>query len=113
LCDRVAIVDHGKIIALGSPRELIQRLGGDHVVELEVNDPARIAIEDLEKLPSVSGSYREGDLLSLAVKEVHLAIPALMAYLGERGSELEHLSTRHASLEDVFVSLTGRHLRDG
>jgi len=113
LCDRVAIVDHGKIIALGSPRELIQRLGGDHVVELEVSDAPRIPIEDLEKLPSVRRSYREGDLLGLAVKEVHLAIPALMAYLGERGSELEHLSTRHASLEDVFVSLTGRHLRDG
>ncbi len=113
LCDRVAIVDHGKIIALGSPRELIQRLGGDHVVELEVDDPARIAIEDIQKLPSVSGSHSEGDLLSLAVKEVHLAIPALMAYLGRQGSGLEHLSTRHASLEDVFVSLTGRHLRDG
>ena len=51
LCDRVAIVDHGKIIALGSPRELIQRLGGDHVVELEVSDPSRIAIEDLGEAP--------------------------------------------------------------
>ena len=113
LCDRVAIVDHGKVIALGSPRELIQRLGGDHVIELEVDDPSRVAVEDLEKLPSVSGSHREGDLLSLAVKEAHVAIPALMAYLGKRGYGLEHLSTRHASLEDVFVSLTGRHLRDG
>jgi ABC-2 type transport system ATP-binding protein len=113
LCDRVAIVDHGKVIALGSPRELIERLGGDHVVELEVKDPGRIAVEDLEKLPSVSGIHREGELLSLAVKEAHVAVPALMAYLAGRGSELEHLSTRHASLEDVFVSLTGRHLRDG
>jgi ABC-2 type transport system ATP-binding protein len=109
----VAIVDHGKVIALNSPRDLIQRLGGDHVVELEVREPARIALDDLEKLPSVSGIHREGDLLSLAVKEAHVAVPALMAYLAGRGSELEHLSTRHASLEDVFVSLTGRHLRDG
>jgi ABC-2 type transport system ATP-binding protein len=113
LCDRVAIVDHGKVIALGSPRELIQRLGGNQVVELEVRDPSRVSVEDLQKLPSVNGTHQEGDLLSLAVKEVHLAIPALMGYLDERGSELEHLSTRHASLEDVFVSLTGRHLRDG
>jgi ABC-2 type transport system ATP-binding protein len=112
LCDRVAIVDQGKIIALGSPRELIQQLGGDHVVELEVDDPVRISVEDLEKLPSVSGSHREGDVLTLAVKEVHLALPALLAYLNDRGSRLEHLSTRHASLEDVFVSLTGRKLRD-
>jgi ABC-2 type transport system ATP-binding protein len=65
-------------------------------------------VEDLEKLPSVSRSYREGDVLGLAVKEVHLAIPALMAFLAQRGTELEHLSTRHASLEDVFVSLTGK-----
>jgi ABC-2 type transport system ATP-binding protein len=113
LCDRVAIVDQGKIIALGSPRELIQRLGGDHVVELEVDDPSRIAVEDLESLPSVTGSHREGDVLSLAVREVHLALPALLAYLNDRGARLDHLSTRHASLEDVFVSLTGRHLRDG
>jgi ABC-2 type transport system ATP-binding protein len=113
LCDRVAIVDQGKIIALDSPRGLIQRLGGDHVVELEVDDPARIPLDELRTLPSVSGAHRDGDLVSLAVKEVHLALPALMEYLESRGAKLEHLGTRHASLEDVFVSLTGRHLRDG
>ncbi len=113
LCDRVAIVDQGKIIALDSPRGLIQRLGGDHVVEVEVDDPGRIVLEELRALPSVSGAHRDGDLVSLGVREVHLAIPALMEYLESHGSKLEHLATRHASLEDVFVSLTGRHLRDG
>jgi ABC-2 type transport system ATP-binding protein len=112
LCDRVAIVDHGKVIALGSPKELIERLGGDHVVDLEVDDPQRLLEDDLRRLPSVSGSHRDGAAVSLAVKEVHLALPALLEYLRSRGAELEHLSTRHASLEDVFVSMTGRHLRD-
>jgi ABC-2 type transport system ATP-binding protein len=112
LCDRVAIVDHGKVIALGTPRELILELGGDHVVELEVGDTALLEFGDLEKLPSVSACHREGNGVTLAVKEVHLAVPALMEHLRARGAGLEHLSTRHASLEDVFVSLTGRHLRD-
>jgi ABC-2 type transport system ATP-binding protein len=113
LCDRVAIVDHGKIIALDSPRGLIQQLGGDHVVELEVDDEARVSLDELQALPSVSGAHRDGELVSLAVKEVHLAIPALMEYLESHGAKLEHLGTRHASLEDVFVSLTGRRLRNG
>jgi ABC-2 type transport system ATP-binding protein len=112
LCDRVAIVDHGKVIALGSPRELIERLGGDHVVDVEVSEPERLLEDDLKTLPSVSGAHRDGGVLSLAVKEVHLALPALLEHLRSRGVELEHLSTRHASLEDVFVSMTGRHLRD-
>jgi ABC-2 type transport system ATP-binding protein len=112
LCDRVAIVDHGKVIALGSPRDLIEQLGGDEVVELEVSDPEKLVPKELETLPSVSGSHREGDVVSLAVKEVHLVLPALLDHLAKRGAALEHLSTRHASLEDVFVSLTGRHLRD-
>jgi ABC-2 type transport system ATP-binding protein len=112
LCDRVAIVDHGKVIALGAPRELIRRLGGEHVIELEVDDPDRLVPEELAKLPSVSAGHREGNGFTLAVKEVHLTLPALTEHLRARGAGLEHLSTRHASLEDVFVSLTGRHLRD-
>ena len=112
LCDRVAIVDHGKVIALGSPRELIQRLGGDHIVEFEVDDPGRLSAEELARLPSVSGTNPDGNVFTLTVGEVHLAIPALMDHLESHHLGLEHLSTRHASLEDVFVSLTGRHLRD-
>jgi len=117
LCDRVAIVDHGKVIALGSPAELIRSLGGDHVVEFAVDgvpgsngaDP-----ESFRGLSSVRAARAEGDVVQLTVGEPHVAIPALLAHLGAHagGRNLKSLSTRHASLEDVFVSLTGRHLRD-
>jgi ABC-2 type transport system ATP-binding protein len=113
LCDRVAVVDHGKVIALGSPAELIRSLGGDHVVEFAVDTrPGEngIDLEALRRLPSVRSARLEGDATQLTVAEPHVAIPALLDVLGARA--LSSLSTRHASLEDVFVSLTGRHLRD-
>jgi ABC-2 type transport system ATP-binding protein len=115
LCDRVAIVDHGRVIALGSPRELILSLGGEHIIEFTLgngqpNGPAEWG--PLADLPSVRSVRREGDQICLSVTEPHVALPALLARLQEQGSELASLTTRHASLEDVFVNLTGRHLRD-
>lgn len=113
LCDRVAIVDHGKVIALGSPRELIAQLGGDHVIEFSLLH----ALPELEgsafqHLPGVRSARREEDTISLQATEPHIALPALLDTLRQMGLELAHLATRHASLEDVFVQLTGRHLRD-
>ncbi len=111
LCDRVAIVDHGKVIALGSPAELIRSLGGDHVVEFAVDGgPNGVDPESFRALSSVRAARAEGDVVQLTVAEPHVAIPALLGHLD--GRNLKSLSTRHASLEDVFVSLTGRHLRD-
>jgi ABC-2 type transport system ATP-binding protein len=122
LCDRVAVVDHGKVIALGSPAELIASLGGEHVVEFAVNGAPGVGGNDLPSpaldpgllldLPSVISAQTEAGSIHLAVKEPHLAIPALMERLATGGHTLSALSTRHASLEDVFVALTGRHLRD-
>jgi ABC-2 type transport system ATP-binding protein len=115
LCDRVAVVDHGKVIALGSPRQLIARLGGEHVVEFTLDaDGATVAPEpsSFADLPAVQSVRREADHYCLSVSEPHVALPALLARLQQGGDELASLSTRHASLEDVFVTLTGRHLRD-
>jgi ABC-2 type transport system ATP-binding protein len=115
LCDRVAVMDHGRFIALGSPRELIDALGGDHVVEIAlegVDHPAATA-EGLADLPAVRAAHLEGEAILLTVTEPHLAIPPLLDRLAGQGTQLARLTTRHASLEDVFVSLTGRHLRDG
>lgn len=115
LCDRVAVVDHGKVIASGTPRELIASLGAEHVVEFAVTDGNQDLVreEALRVLPSVEGVTREGGLWRLTVREVHRAVPALLAGLAERGAEPTHLTTHHATLEDVFVALTGRKLRDG
>ncbi len=113
LCDRVAIVDHGQVIALGSPAELIHALGGDHVVEFALAEgDAPLEESALRALPSVRGARSEGEAVQLTVGEPHVAIPALLEELARARRTLAHLTTRQASLEDVFVSLTGRHLRD-
>jgi len=113
LCDRLAIVDHGQIIAEGTPPDLIERLGGHHVVEFAVSrNGDGAALEVWRELPSVE-SVREADgMLALSVREPHLTIPALLDAIEKQGSALQHLTTRQASLEDVFVRLTGRHLRE-
>ena len=110
LCNRLAIVDHGQIIAEGSPEDLINRLGGHHVVEFAATN----AESDLEKwkaLPGVESVRHDDGIICLTVKEPHHTIPALLEAVGNR-TKLEQLTTRQASLEDVFVKLTGRHLRE-
>ncbi|WP_242392923.1 ABC transporter ATP-binding protein [Anaeromyxobacter oryzisoli] len=110
LCDRVAIVDRGRVIALGTPRELIHRVVGQEVVEFEAPDGVLEA--ELRALPGVEAVRRAGAGWALTVDRLHLAIPALLARLEARGVALSALSTHRATLEDVFVSLTGRRLRD-
>jgi ABC-2 type transport system ATP-binding protein len=121
LCDRLAIVDHGEIIAEGTPSDLIDRLGGHHVVEFQVSkeastngngDSNNADLERWRSLPSVESVRREDSTVCLSVREPHLTIPALLDAVTNHGHHLEHLSTRQASLEDVFVLLTGRHLRE-
>jgi len=114
LCDRVAIMDHGKVIALGTPRSLIASLGAEHVVEFALADGALRApsSSELAALPGVRAVRSGVDRTALTVAEVHRAVPALLGLLERRGAELSLLATHHATLEDVFVSLTGRQLRD-
>ncbi|MGA9040596.1 MAG: ABC transporter ATP-binding protein [Terriglobales bacterium] len=112
LCDRLAIVDHGQIIAEGSPADLIDRLGGHHVVEFSVSNSDGATLESWRPLPGVESVRDENGLISLTVHEPHLTIPALLDAVAKRGEQLLHLTTRQASLEDVFVRLTGRHLRE-
>ena len=114
LCDRVAVVDHGKIIAQGSPAELIAKLGGENLVEFALAEGApTVAEAELAALTSVRQARLHTGVYSLAVEQPHLALPALLALLQAKGAALANLTTRHATLEDVFVALTGRHLRDG
>ncbi|TMQ70919.1 MAG: ABC transporter ATP-binding protein [Candidatus Eisenbacteria bacterium] len=110
LCDRVAIMDHGKVIALGSPTELIASLGAEHVVSFAAS--GALDLEAIRRLPGVVDLRPEPRLVALTVREPHRAIPALLAELARQGATLDSLATHTASLEDVFVNLTGRTLRD-
>ncbi len=115
LCDRVAIVDHGQVIAQGTPRELIASLGGDHIVEIGLardgHDLSAVA-SSLGRLPKVSSAQLENGGIVLSVQDLHLVLPAVLAELDRLGGNLDSLATRQASLEDVFVKLAGRHLSD-
>jgi ABC-2 type transport system ATP-binding protein len=110
LCDRVAIMDHGKVIALGTPRELIASIGAEHVVEFSVAKSLDSSL--FRQLEGVCDVRAENGTVQLQVVELHTAVPAVLAELGRQAVPLTELRTHSASLEDVFVALTGRHLRD-
>jgi ABC-2 type transport system ATP-binding protein len=110
LCDRVVIVDHGKVVADGSPAQLIAGLGGDQRIELSCAPP----LEDgrLRTVPGLVAVSRGGEHLALTVTELHRAVPAVLAAVQAQGCELRALSTRQATLDDVFLAHTGRSLRE-
>jgi ABC-2 type transport system ATP-binding protein len=110
LCDRIAIVDRGKIIALDTPAGLVAQLGAEHVLEIETE--VRPDLDRLRGLVEVKDLRIDGSIVSLTVHEVHRAIPALLQELAAQSLALTRLTTHHATLEDVFVVMTGRHLRD-
>jgi ABC-2 type transport system ATP-binding protein len=113
LCDRVAVVDHGRVIALGTPRALIASLGAEHVVEFAVADGVPVDRTVLAALPGVEQIREERGRWHVQVRAPHTVIPGVLAEVARSGATLTELRTHSATLEDVFVALTGRHLRDG
>ena len=112
LCDRVAIVDHGRIIALGTPRELVASLRAEHVVEFAVGAGGGLDEAGLRAVSGVGAASRRDSSWRVRVAELHRTVPALLAELHRQEVQLTELRTHSATLEDVFVELTGRHLRD-
>jgi len=110
LCDRVAIVDHGKVIAIGTPRELKQRSGNKTRVEVRVAQPE--SEEQLARLDGVTDCRSLNGTYILHSQRPPQAIVALVKHLEARGNELLGLEIATTSLEDVFIELTGRRLRD-
>ncbi|HEY0409530.1 MAG TPA: ATP-binding cassette domain-containing protein [Candidatus Dormibacteraeota bacterium] len=105
-CDRIAIIDHGRIVALGTPQELKARVGGD-VVTLSTDDDGRAAVEIAERLsvtPTVDGAG-----LHLEVADGAAFVPRL---IGALGVPVRSVTVRRPSLDDVFLKLTGRAIRD-
>jgi ABC-2 type transport system ATP-binding protein len=132
LCDRVAIMDHGKVIALGTPQQLIASVGGEDIVEFAVVEivdspvpkgegPGAAAVSSphgrvdaamLLGIPGVQSHRVDAGLHQLAVSEPHRVVPRIFTALTEQGLHLSEFRTHSATLEDVFVRLTGRNLRD-
>jgi len=111
LCDRVAIFDAGKIIAEGTPKELIRSIGAEHVIEFSIEQKnLTLDLSLLQSLPTVERVDHDQANYHITASEPHIVLPALINCLAKQQITLASLSTRHASLEDVFVNLTGRHL---
>jgi ABC-2 type transport system ATP-binding protein len=116
LCDRVAIMDHGQIIAMDTPQKLIASVGGDHIVEFavtthdSVNPPVDGAL--LTAIPGIQSHRVDAGLHQLSVGELHTTVPRIFSALAEMGLRPSEFRTHSATLEDVFVRLTGRNLRD-
>ena len=110
LCDRVAIMDHGQIIALNSPQRLIEEHIRESAIQFKMgNDPGQ---EVLESLSAVIRVVREADDIILYTGDIPATIAALLEMAAARSSELSELAIRQATLEDVFLNLTGKRIRD-
>jgi ABC-2 type transport system ATP-binding protein len=121
LCDRVAIMDHGRVIAQGTPQQLIASVGGEDIVEFAVGSGeagshedghAEVDAAELTAIPSVQSHRVDAGVHQLSVSELHTAVPSIFAALRAQGLHLSEFRTHSATLEDVFVRLTGRNLRD-
>jgi len=112
LCDRVAIVDQGKVIAIDTPRALIRSLGAEQVVEVELAEGAAVPTGLFATTDGVLESRIDGPVWTLQVSAAHRAVPAVLRTLEAAGLSMTELRTHTPTLEDVFVSLTGRHLRE-
>ena len=113
LCERIAIMDRGKQIALGTPRELIASIGAEHTVEISSGTASNgLDLAGFRRIEGVRAVRAQNGSVQLCVAELHMAVPAILEELRRQGAPLTELRTHSATLEDVFVTLTGRNLRD-
>ena len=110
LCDRVAIMDDAKIIALDTPQAMIDSLKVDRTIECRLS--GEITVKDLEGLPAVRRVNTSGDDLVLQVEDLEVSMSGLIRLVDARGAKMEDLRVHSPSLEDVFLNLTGKWLRN-
>jgi ABC-2 type transport system ATP-binding protein len=110
LCDRLAIIDHGRIVTQGRPEELIREVAGDGVIEFAASGP--VPLDELQALPGVRSAQQTAHGYALHTADVPSIVQRVLAHLDSARSSPSMLSIRQSTLEDVFLTLTGRHLRD-
>jgi ABC-2 type transport system ATP-binding protein len=115
LADDLVILDHGRILVQGTPAAIIAKLGAESIVEVRPREASaeRFAALDLTGLAGVREVRRESGATVLSVTDTQAVVAGLLGLLERQGLELEDLRTHRPTLEDVFVTLTGKHLRDG
>jgi ABC-2 type transport system ATP-binding protein len=112
LCGRVAIIDAGKIIAMGSPTELKANIPGNDMVSLVVGNLSNELVGAIEKLPFVKKAVAQEDSLVVYVEDGAKSLPVLMDYIRASGSATLSATVHEQSLEDVFIHYTGKSIRD-
>ena len=112
LCDRIAIVDHGKIVALGTPDELKRKVSGGDIVEVELSILPDAALRVLEKADFVLEVKRRDNALTVLVKNGAEAVPRIVELVDANGGKIKAITLRELTLDDVFLHFTGRGLGD-
>ncbi len=109
LCDRIIIIDYGKILARGTLDELLNQCNSSEIVEVSFDQNPNFI---LQKLPGIKKIRSEGRLYYLEVDKITNTLPVLMNKTAEQNIEMNSLECRKVTLDDLFISMTGRHLKD-
>ena len=112
LCDRVAIVDHGKIVAEGTPTELKRKISGGDIVEADFVSLPDTALKALQKADFVLGIKKRDSGLTILVKNGAEAVPKLVSLVDSNGGKLRTVTLRELTLDDVFLEVTGRSISE-
>jgi len=111
LCDRIGIIDHGKIIALDTPESLKSGIGGDDIIDMNVDGNLDSLRSEISKLDYVKGVIGTSNL-SVQVSNADETLPELIQYIVEKSGRIRNVSVRKPTLEDVFIKITGRVIRE-
>lgn len=112
LCNRLAIVDHGKIVALGTPTELKRKVSGGDIVEADFSTLPDAALKALEKADFILETKRRDNTLTILAKNGAEAVPKIVQLIDSNGGKLRTITVRQLTLDDVFLTFTGRSLRE-
>jgi ABC-2 type transport system ATP-binding protein len=112
LCDRIVIIDHGQVVADDTLRELHKLLPVTNVIAIELDQADSFRTEEMLGLAEVKSVELIQNKLRVGVHDLSVGAPAVLRWLSDRGVSYHHLSSEQPDLETVFLTLTGRSLRD-